>query len=79
MDTINPSQPGNWESNLYVVSTTRVLMAFGLAFLIRSVYQLFQRMRSAGGNTNAPGKCRASSCCSKNILANHVQSLEQRR
>ncbi|KAF6217708.1 hypothetical protein HO133_006535 [Letharia lupina] len=53
MNTVNAPQQDNWDNNIYVVSTTRVLMALGLTFLIRSVCQLFQRMRSAGANAGA--------------------------
>ena len=59
MNTVNAPQQDDWDNNIYVVSTTRVLMALGLTFLIRSVCQLFQRMRSAGTNAGAAGKSRA--------------------
>lgn len=50
MNTINTSQQANWENNVYILSTTRVLMAVGVTFLIRSIYQLCQSMRSVGSN-----------------------------
>ena len=62
MDTPTTSQQDNWQNNIYILSTTRVLMALGLTFLIRSLYQLCQSMRVAGGNAGAPGKSRASVC-----------------
>ena len=76
MDTINPSQQGSWENNVYFLTTTRILMALGLTFLIRSVYQLFQRMRSADGNGGAAGKLQMSSCYWKETLADGFQWLE---
>lgn len=79
MNTVNAPQQDNWDNNIYVISTTRVLIALGLTFLIRSVYQLFQRMRSAGANAGAAGMSRAPAhCCWKDILTKRIQSLEQR-
>ncbi|CAD6592931.1 MAG: hypothetical protein ASARMPREDX12_007127 [Alectoria sarmentosa] len=54
MDAINPSQQDNWENNIYLLTTTRILMALGLTFLVRSVYQLYQRMRTPSRSTGAP-------------------------
>lgn len=76
MDTTSPSQQDSWEDNVYFVTTTRVLMAFGLTFLVRSVCQLYQRMRSAGGDAGATGKSHTLSSCWKDTLANRVQWLE---
>ena len=78
MDAINSSHQDNWENNVYLLATTRVLVALGLTFLVRSVYQLYQRMQTPSRSTGAPGKSRASSCCWKDILADRVQSLERK-
>ena len=67
MDASNPSQQDSWQSNVYVINTTRVLIALGSTFLIRSAYQLFQRMRSSRGIRDPQGMSRASSCCSEDI------------
>ena len=56
MDSIDPAQRDNWENNVYTLTTTRVLMALGLTFLVKSVYQLFQRMRTADDNAGAHGR-----------------------
>ena len=56
MDPTTHSQQDNWQNNIYILSTTRVLMVIGLTFLIRSSYQLYQRMRSTGGRVTAAGE-----------------------
>ena len=76
MDTPTTSQQANWQNNIYILNTTRVLMALGLTFLIRSLYQLYQRMRTAGGHAGASGMYRTSICW-MDALANHTWSLKQ--
>lgn len=67
MDTPTTPQQDDWQNNIYILSTTRVLMALGLTFLIRSLYQLYQSMRAAGGDAGAPGKSRASVCLTDKV------------
>ena len=38
-------QPNNWDSNIYVVTVTRILVFIGVTYLIRSVYQYITRLR----------------------------------
>ncbi|KAM0799852.1 hypothetical protein BDR22DRAFT_890124 [Usnea florida] len=68
MDPSNPSQQDSWQSNVYVISTTRVLVAIGGTFLIRSAYHLFQRMRSSG-DIASPRVTRAREAVERDIEA----------
>ena len=63
MDTINVPKQNDWANNVYVVSTTRILIGLGLIFLIRSFHQLYQRMTSSGRGAGVRGESRVSSCC----------------
>ena len=76
---MDPSQQGSWDDNVYFVTTTRIFMALGLTFLVRSVYQLYQRMRSAGGNAGATGKSHTLTCYWKGTLADCFQWPERVR
>ena len=38
-------QSNDWDSNIYVVTVTRILVVMGANYLIRSVYQHITRLR----------------------------------
>ena len=40
MPVITTSQGLNWESNVYVIVTTRIFVLMGAAYLLRSLYNL---------------------------------------
>ena len=40
MPVITTSQGSSWESNVYVIVTTRFFLLMGTAYLIRSLYDL---------------------------------------
>ena len=45
------SQQASWETNAYVVATTRVFVVFGLAYMAKNSYQLYRRLRASNGGT----------------------------
>ena len=56
MDPATQSQQDSWQNNIYILSTTRVVMIIGLTLLIRSSYQLYQRKRSSSSRVRAAGE-----------------------
>ena len=44
------SQQASWETSTYVVATTRVFVIFGMTYLVKSSYQLYQRLRSSNSS-----------------------------
>ena len=50
MPVLTPQQP-DWESNIYVVITTRVFILGGVVFLGRSLYSLVSRYSGAVTDT----------------------------
>lgn len=44
-------QQASWETNTYVVTTTRILVVFGLTYLVKSSYQLFRMLRATANGT----------------------------
>lgn len=44
------SQHFHWENNLYVLTTTRILVVFGLAYLIKNPHKLYQRLGPFNGS-----------------------------
>lgn len=46
MPVLPSQQPSNdWDSNVYVVTVTRILVVVGATYLIRSMYQYTTRLR----------------------------------
>ena len=48
-------QSNDWDSNIYVVTVTRVLVVVGVTYLIRSVYQYVTRLRSPNNGNSIAG------------------------
>ena len=48
-------QSNDWDSNIYVVTVTRVLVVVGVTYLIQSVYQYVTRLRSLNNGNSIPG------------------------
>ena len=46
------SEQSSWEESVYVIADTRILVIVGLTYLVRSGYQLWQRIREGRRATN---------------------------
>ncbi len=42
MPTLNPPQQDMWNDNVYVLTTTRILIVIGVSYLLRSLFQLIK-------------------------------------
>ena len=60
---IMTSQHFHWENNLYVLTTTRILVMFGLAYLIKSSYKLYQRLGPLIGSLDVLERSVSHSSC----------------
>ena len=45
------SEQASWETNTYVVTTTRIFVVLGLTYLIKISYQVYRRLRTSNGST----------------------------
>ena len=56
MPVLPPQEHSNdWDSNIYVVTVTRILVVVGMTYLIRSVYQYVTRLRSPNNGNSIAG------------------------
>ena len=53
------SQNANWESNIYVLTTTRILGVFGVTYLIKVSYHLYKTIRASSHTTTISGRSRS--------------------
>lgn len=57
------SQQDGWEGNIYVLTTTRITIVFGLTYLVRSCYQLYRMMRAPDDGTAVANRGRSCWSC----------------
>lgn len=53
------SQDTDWMSNIYVLTTTRILGVFGVTYLIKVSYQLYKTTRASDDRAVISGRSRS--------------------